>query len=756
VASFVATPRTARSVAYDLAELLAVAERSSPYEIVLFGTPSSEKHLASGFFRETAAGRGRDYVWAGGTAEFSFTPSSTADRTAIVDLSPYTGLAVQAADVLLNGHPVGRLGLREGRQRVALRLPASAQKAGENRLRFVFAATRSPADVQRGSDDRRQLAAAFHSIVLGPASDAALDDLLRREAPVPYGIVPGAPPVLLQAGPSTLLYAVRLPKEAELRFAPSLDPAARAAAARVRLAVTVEREGRAVREVWSGEIGPGAPDPGEIVVRLGDGEGSLANIGLHVEGERFAWVRWTGPRLLGRGARGLLDGPAPTADDRRTAERVRGRLGKPNVMLVVFDAGRADRFSAYGHGKPTTPEVDRIAREGVLFENATTPAVYTLGAMSSVWTSQYPDRHHSEVSFSARLPAGRLTLAELLTSSGVRTAGFVANVVAGRALGFERGFEHFDEVHAKHGSEADAFMEEVPAWLRANGAQRFFLYVHFREPHYPYDPPADLAERFGGAQGPITPDLRRRDDWILDLSQGRRKPKPGEIEQLRGLFDGNLAYADRELGRLRRVMEELGVWENTVVIVAADHGEELYEHGWIGHNVYVYQPSIHVPLIVRLPRGAVKPARTAELADLLDVAPTIADVFGVLGQGGSDREFQGQSLLPVLEGTGAGKPALLSRTVWDRPRYSLRAARYKLIHDTRTGEVALFDLARDPSEMNDLAAQKPLRRAYMLQELQDWIRRSGQGTTQAGAPGAKPTPEQCEVFKAMGYIVEGC
>jgi arylsulfatase A-like enzyme len=749
-------PHERPPVVYDLAERLAVAERSSPHEIALFGSPSSEKHLASGFFRETAAGRGADFVWAGATAELSFTFGAVLDRTAILDLAPYAGLRDQSAEVLLNGRPAGHLGLREGRQRAAVALPAALQVPGENRLRFVFAATRAPAESRPDSKDQRQLAAAFHSVVIGAAADASLEDFLRRESPVPLGVVPGAPPVLLQSGPSTLRYALRLPKGAELRLAPSLDPAARAAAARVRVAVTVEAEGSAPRQVWAAELGRDK-DPGEVVIRLADLAGRVARIGLEVEGERFAWVRWTAPRILGSGSRGLLDGRPGTADERRLADGLRAKLAGANVMLVVFDAGRADRFSAYGNPRPTTPEVDRLAREGVLFENATTPAVYTLGAMSSVWTSQYPDRHHSEVSFSARLPADRLTLAELLTSRGIRTGGFVANVVAGRALGFERGFEHFDEVHVKHGSEADAFMEEVPAWLKANGSERFFLYLHFREPHYPYDPPPDLAAAFGGAEGPITPDMRRRDDWILDLSHARRKPRPGEIEQLRGLFDGNLAYADRELGRVRKAMEDLGVWEKTVVLVIADHGEELYEHGWIGHNVYVYQPSIHVPLVVRLPPGAVEAGRrTEQLADLLDVAPTVADVFGVLGQGGSDREFQGRSLLPVLEGSGAGKPALLSRTVWERPRYALRDARFKLIHDTRTGEAALHDLVADPTESRDVSAAHPLRAAYLLQELQDWIGRSGQAAARVSVPGKKPEPHDCEVFKAMGYIVEGC
>ncbi len=180
------------------------------------------------------------------------------------------------------------------------------------------------------------------------------------------------------------------------------------------------------------------------------------------------------------------------------------------------------------------------------------------------------------------------------------------------------------------------------------------------------------------------------------MNQGRRPFSAAEREHLVRLYDGSLAFADQEIGALRRALEAEGLWERTVVIVAADHGEELLERGWIGHNVHVYEPSVHVPLVVRFPKGA-GPAgmRIAALADLLDLAPTIADVFGVRGKGGSDREFQGRSLLPVIAGA-PGKPAVLSRTVWDRPRYALRDERFKYFYDTRSGEEQPVRPARRP------------------------------------------------------------
>src|SRR5262249_42571276 len=156
----------------------------------------------------------------------------------------------------------------------------------------------------------------------------------------------------------------------------------------------------------------------------------------------------------------------------------------------------------------------------------------------------------------------------------------------------------------------------------------------------------------------------------------------------------NLAYADEVVGAIRAALAKTGALEKTVVIVTTDHGEALFEHGWIGHNVQLYDESVHVPLIVRFPGGKGPPAGTPVgwLVDLLDVAPTIADLFGALGKGDSLRQFQGRSLLGLLEGPPVAR-AVLSRTVWDRPRYARRDEDHKFIYDTRTGGEELYDLA---------------------------------------------------------------
>ena len=756
-AALTGCPGRPGALVYDLAARVPVAETWSADDVLRFGTPAAEPRLTDGFHRE-AGGAEEPFLWSKGEAEVAFHWDAVEPRVAVLDAAPYRGVREQSVEVRLNGTPVDRFRMNDERFRYRIALPAGAQRPGDNRLRFVFAGTASPAADDPRSLDERQLAAAFYSLATGPSKDPSLEDLLGRDAPRPFAVAAekGVSAVTL-VGPAVVRFALKLPASAELRFTPELLPEARAAAGAASFRVTFEGMSAGEHDVWAGVIDARAKPPGEQVVRLPGRAGDIVRIGLAVgeaSGPRFAWGRFIGPRVLGEGGAEPLQ-PAPLApSDEARADGLRKALSGANVVLVILDAGRAQEFGAYGYPRPTTPEVDRIASEGVVFEHVFTPAVYTLAAMSSLWTSQYPDRHHSEVSFSARLPKDRLTLAQVLSGQGIHTAGFVANAVAGKGFGFDRGFSEFNEVFRTLGSRGDVFRQALPPFLARNRDRRFFAYLHFREPHFPYDPPPPFDTKFG-SDGPIPKAARRDAAFFVDVNQGRRPFSEAEREHLVRLYDGNLAFADQEIGALRRAMEAEGLWDKTVFIVSADHGEELYERGWIGHNVHVYEPSVHVPLIVRFPKAAgLAGRRVAALADLLDVAPTIADIFGARGKGGSDREFQGRSLLPAIEGA-PGKPAVLSRTVWDRPRYALRDERYKLFYDTRTGEEHLYDLRADPGETRDVGPSEPLREAYYEQALHAWTLQLARRRPSGGEQ-AQLSKEQCENLKALGYIQTEC
>jgi arylsulfatase A-like enzyme len=745
-------------VVYDLAERLAVADRWSTREVVLFGTPSAEPYLREGFYTEAGGAAADRFLWSKGEAELALTFAAAASRAAVLDIRPYDGVRGQRVEVRLNDAPVESFALNDNRHRYLVRLPAAAQKAGENRLRFVFAATASP-----GNADKRNLAAAFHSLTVGAADDATLTDLLGRGAPAPAAAAADdGVPEIEQVGPSVLRFALRLPRGARLRFTPSLHREALAADGTAALRVTIEGEAGGERELWSRVLRARDGASREIAVALPGAEGDVVRLALYTGGTRYAWSVWKAPRVLGEAASPAQRAYAPS--DAAKGEPVAKQAAGMNVVLLVLDAARAQQFSCYGYGRATTPEIDRIASEGVVFERAFTPAVYTLGAMSSVWTSQYPDRHHSTVSYADPLPRDRVTLAEALGARGLRTAGFVANAVAGPVHGFDRGFGEFHEVYRMFedlGSRGAAFDRVLPPWLAKHGSDRFFLYAHFREPHFPYDPGPPFDTRFGPDE-PLTVAQRRDKSWYTDVNQGRVAPTPDEIAHLVRLYDGNLAYVDAQVGALRRALEAQGLWDRTVLIVTADHGEQLFEKGYVSHSAQVYEPSTHIPLIVRVPGGP-RGTRVAQTVDLLDVAPTILDLFGA-SDGSFAKQAQGTTLLPMIAGAGprtGGAPGdgvyALSRTVWDRPVYALRDVGHKLVYDTRTGREELYDLTADPGETRDLSSAHGVRGAYYRQTLLQTLAALRQAPS--GASSAPPVPltrEQCENFKSLGYVMPAC
>jgi len=556
--------------------------------------------------------------------------------------------------------------------------------------------------------------------------------------------------MLTQVGPSVVRFALPLPEGAQLRF----TPAAEATAGPVRMWITLEREGSAEREIWSGAVRTGSDNSTEAVVRLGSRPGH-ARVALHVGGRPGEPVEatWRAPRIFGRGLKRLRP-RVQGAEDKARADGLRVRLAGTNVLVVVLDAAAARHFGCYGYARPTTLNMDRLAREGVLFERAYTPAPFTIGAVSSMWTSQYPDQHHAGTRHRAPLPRERLTLAELLSARGVSTVGFVANPSAGLPFGLDRGFGEFHALYGTGGASppgirrAEEFRPVLRDWLSRIRGSRFFGYIHLLEPHFPYDPPHPF-DRLFGRPGPMPSPARRDDGWIRRVNAGQYRPTAEEAADLVRLYDGNLAYADREVGWLRRTLAELGLLERTTLIVTSDHGESLLERGTIGHGGHLNEECIRVPLIVRFPGGR-GPAglRVHELVDLLDVAPTVADLFGAL-DGAAARTYEGVSLLPVVEGA-PGKGVVLARTMQERPTYALNDGTWKLIHSVKSGRSELYDLADDPGEQHDLVESESLRAELMRQELYRWLRDLHR--EQGSATEERLTPSELETMRALGYV----
>jgi arylsulfatase A-like enzyme len=724
-----ACARDGRVPVDDLARRAPLADRQAAWETVLFGTPQAEPNEMRGFIR-TPAVVGDSLSSAEGEVDVRLRWTAPATRVGVLDVAPGAGLRAQAATVRLNDRLVGRLALTPGRHHYRLALPAEAQRVGDNILAFRFGHV-APGAVAGGE----RPAAVFYSLTIGSEGDRALEDLLADSAPAPVSIAEAQS--VVQVGPSILSYSLRLPPDAELRFTPALHRAARDAGGWADLRVWLEDDSGAEREVWRGRV-DGRARAAEVRAALPGRAGEIVRLALRVEGppsRRFAWAVWHAPRVVGR-----VPEPSRPAEIDRRVEELRTSLAGASVLLIVLDAAGARHFHCYGYPRETTPEIDRLAEEGVLFERAFTPAVFTLAAMSSVWTGLPPDQNHRGVVYDAPLPEGPPTLAERLAARGIHTAGFVANGMAGVSFGLQRGFTEFHEIYRDRGPRADAFLEVLPAFFQANKARRFFAYAHFREPHFPYDPAPPFDTRFGPDR-PLTMDERRFAPWYTMVNARKTVPTPEQTAHLVRLYDGNLAYADQVVGALRRRLEQEGLWDRTVVIVSADHGEALLEHGFISHGQQLYEESTWIPLVVRFPKGPQR-VRVKSFVDLLALAPTIADVFGLDGREGS--------LLPLVFGA-PGKDAVFSRTVGEKPQYGLRDAHFSFIFNTRYGQEELYDLQKDAAEQVNVAQTRPVVATYYRQALAQWIRGLERGAERKAARPELPN-EVLENLKALGYV----
>lgn len=417
-----------------------------------------------------------------------------------------------------------------------------------------------------------------------------------------------------------------------------------------------------------------------------------------------------------------------------------------NVLLVTIDTLRGDRLGFMGYERPTSPNLDRRTATATVFEDAISQAPWTRPSMATLMTGLHP-RVVGLTCHNFRLPQGdcdvlpesMTTLAETLTAAGFATAGVVANINVDPLFGFDQGFEHYVSVsEVLAGSDEDWRMgnawktggtrvvtDRALDWLAARDRERpFLLYLHYLDPHEPYEPPPDDAALFEPA------------------SYGE-----GEAARMEAAYDAEIRFVDRELERVFAALDAEGLWESTLVVLVSDHGEEFGEHGGWYHGHTMYDEQLHVPLVVWLP-GA-DPRRDLEQARMLDVMPTVLDALGLR----PPVELQGRSLLPRLRGERATIDAALSEEGYTELA-SLRRPPWKLVVDEATGLARLYDLAADPGETTDVAAEHPDVTAELMQlrDEQDATNVAWSARFQRDEGDVELRPEQLERLEALGYV----
>ncbi len=389
-----------------------------------------------------------------------------------------------------------------------------------------------------------------------------------------------------------------------------------------------------------------------------------------------------------------------------------------HIVLISLDTTRADHLSCFGYSRPTTPNIDALAKQGYLFSNAMTPIPFTLPAHASMFTGTIPLYHGKHSNQTVFFDPAQETLASLLRAKGYRTGAFVGTQVLNSNFGLNSGFDEYDDTFANAAPERSA--EEVNRvafqWLEKQTDEPVFLFIHYYDAHKEYAPPEPFATSF-------------KDD-----------PYAGEI-----------AYTDHCIGQVIEKLKDLNMYDSTLIIVTSDHGEMLGEHGELTHTYFIYQSALHVPMVYKLP-GSNTAHKIEDLASIIDIVPTVCDLVGIEPpveiQGKNlagyfrndpplpeDRYLYCESMQPVFYGANS--------------LVGLVGRQWKYIHTTRP---ELFDLQRDPGEQVNLVETES-RQADILKENLNQI------SKQAVRPeivqkGNQLAPKLMDHLRTLGYVGE--
>lgn len=412
----------------------------------------------------------------------------------------------------------------------------------------------------------------------------------------------------------------------------------------------------------------------------------------------------------------------------------RSRIERPNVLVVTLDTTRKDHLGFYGYGRATSPNLDTLAESSVVFTRAVAASSWTLPSHASIFTGKFPTSHGARYDpegplrlsqaiagpeewdgyRASPLSPAETTLAAILREAGYRTGAVVGGPWMKRVFGLSQGFERYDDdgIVDVNGKLASEVTSSALSFLEECDGKPFFLFLNYFDPHGPYDAPAPFRGTFGN--------------------------EPSDR------YDEEILYMDHHLGRLLAGMKTLGVFEKTLIVVTADHGELLGEHGKMGHGATLFEEEIRVPFLVKYPGSERPPARTDDGVHHVDVLPMVLDRLG----------------LPVPRGIQGGVPPTRERPLiaevdplpFMSAEGSFRAlylGRYKLLWNG-LGESALYDIEADGNEHKDLSASEPGRTSNAVALLEKYL-------ASLPPPGdtAQPTTldeATLEALRKLGYV----
>lgn len=693
--------------ARDLVAEFPSADLGVESRLIDFGTPAARRHLLAGFGPDE-----HGVVWSVGMESLlEFHLAAPRDVPLTLRCAPFefANAPAQSVTLVLNGRPGPRVALGVGLADYEVVLPRTATRSGWNRLALRYAWARTPAEISL-APDRRPRAVAWDAILLhGVAPGPTVTPLVDE-----HGLL------TIPAGTSVSYY---LPASHGARLTADRIDVPAGASLSIRTAAD-GGDGALLAEVRSSLLQRGEiPLRGDRPVRL-----SFAAEGGTI---RVAGAAWRPPGESGP----------------RWAER---RPARPNILVYLIDTLRADRLGCYGQERRTSPHIDVLAREAFRFTNVVAESSWTRPTVASLFTGVAPPRHGVYGRGNA-LREGTVTMATLLRDAGYETAGFVTNGNVAPVFGFAQGFDVYELIPGTMIPGPDGIVTEpLPSsdhltararrWLGSRDRRKpFFLYLHAADPHSPYVPPVRFRRRFGVSDEEARVGLLES----LRALHAAMLPDGTTSAKLLALYDAEIAHNDHHFGKLMAHLARRGLYDDTLIVLVADHGEEFGEHGGWEHGQSLYREVVHIPLLMKLPgRHAGRPLHVP--AQLADVLPTL------LAQLGLDRPpgLDGVDLLVGLDGVApASTRATFAHLALDgQVADAIQYGPWKLVLGSRGSE--LFDHRQDAREHVSVLAEHLETAGYLRGRLE------GRRAARAGSPqpAAAPSQDVLRNLRALGYV----
>lgn len=431
---------------------------------------------------------------------------------------------------------------------------------------------------------------------------------------------------------------------------------------------------------------------------------------------------------------------------------------KFNIIVIGIDTCRKSHMSCYGYNHPTTPFIDELVRDSILFTNAMSQSPWTLPAFASFFTSTYPSVHGARGKaedgkfFSIRdgIPSG----VEIMAKLGILTKAFINAPFLASVFGFSKGFFEFDYAHGNNARirRANETIKQAMHWIQENRRKQFFLFIHFFDPHLNYDPPRPPLKRLA-RQRSFTYQGHLKAPFSL-LSEIREKKISLSLDDwqfIKLLYDAEIAFVDENCGRLFYFLQEKRLYEKTLIVVLSDHGEEFLDHDGFEHGHSQYDELLNIPLIIKMPSNFKAGKTISNQVNLIDVMPTLLEMLSAP----RPKSFEGKSFLNLIteDKVEEKRPAFSEETHWGEELKSVRTDGFKFIANSNFERQELYDLSADPQEKRNLVEIERERAMSLKEMLLSWIRQNSITIEQMKKEGHTDLDKKfIDNLRSLGYL----